>query len=345
MRISILFSLFFMLLSAGFAVAQESQSPPPRFEASVTALDSVTMKAGENTIHLWGVTKLADVEQDMSARSALERAIGSGKVTCETKQHSDQHITALCTNADNQDLGLHMLRQGLVAVDRPSIAGTPLEKLYIDAEGRARTHRANLSLPESDGNRFVLVSGIVVFFIALAVFSALATIMLRGFQKIADIQKQNMDMMERERKLKEKERSIVAIMLDSELKANKSKIEAYRLVYSETLKALMEIGRTPKYKKSGDIVQKQPALSRAVFDRNTDKLDMLGPDLASQIVHYYARVKSNPEYITIEPSMPIEEAINLLEGVLKNAKKLEELSEKLLSGFRDFGIISADYRD
>lgn len=359
MRISILFTL--CLLMFGPAFAQETapvaaqppaaaSAPPPRFEAAVTTVDAMTLRAGANVIRLWGVNALQGQGPgfDLKARSALEQAIGTSKVTCQTKESRPDLILASCTNAQNEDLGIRMVQGGFVGVDRAAIAGSAFEQPYLTAAQHAQSRRLGAYNPEGaepGKNNFILGMSLGVFALTVIAFGVLTITIMRGFKKITDIQKQNIDMMERERKLRDKERNIIAIMLDSELKANKSKIEAYRLVYEEMMKSLREIGRTPKYKKAGDIVQKQPALSRSVFDRNTDKLDMLGPELASGIVHYYARIKSNAEYINLEPSTPIEEAINILDGALKNAERLEELSQKLLVGFHDFGIISADYKD
>lgn len=356
MRISILFALCLMMFSP--VHAQEAVSapaaapaPPPRFEAAVTTVDAMTLRAGTNVIRIWGVNALQgrDPGFDLKARSALEQAIGTDKVTCQTKVSKPDMILASCTNARGDDLGLRMVQAGFVGVDRAAIAGSAFEQPYVNAAQQAQARHVGAYSPDASGasgkNDFMLGMSIGVFALTVIAFVVLTVMIMRGFKKITDMQKQNMDMMERERKLRDKERNIIAIMLDSELKANKSKIEAYRLVYEEMMKSLREIGRTPKYKKAGDIVQKQPALSRAVFDRNTDKLDMLGPELASELVHYYARIKSNAEYINLEPSTPIEEAINILDGVLKNAARLDELSEKLLGGFHDFGIISADYKD
>lgn len=147
-------------------------------------------------------------------------------------------------------------------------------------------------------------------------------------------------MMAKERKLREKERNIIAVMVDSEIKANKAKIEAYLVVYEEMLKALKDPDRPPKYKKAGDIVQKQPALDRSVFDRNTDKLDLLGRDLASEMIHFYARIKSSPEYENLEPDMELEQVTAIVEDVVKRGGRLNELAEKLLGSIESSGLTS-----
>ncbi|MEZ5919531.1 MAG: hypothetical protein R3D66_06470 [Alphaproteobacteria bacterium] len=132
------------------------------------------------------------------------------------------------------------------------------------------------------------------------------------------------------------------MMLDSELKSNKAKIEAYLVVYREMLQALENPERTPKYKKAGDIVQRQPALDRVVFDRNTDKLDILGDRLSSEIIHFYARIKSKPDYINIEPDMALEEVTGIVQKAIQNAERMNKIAENLIDLFSEGGLASAD---
>jgi hypothetical protein len=185
--------------------------------------------------------------------------------------------------------------------------------------------------------------GFALFLCLIAVFAVLSVIIMRGFQRVIDAQNRNADLMSQERRLRDQERKIVAVMLDSELKANKAKIEAYRVVYEEMLRSLRDPDKTPRYKKAGDVIQKQPALARSVFDRNADKLDILGDRLASELIHFYARIKSQPEYHNIDPNAPLDEVIQFLEKSLKNAARLNELAEKLLAAFASGGISSQNY--
>ena len=165
---------------------------------------------------------------------------------------------------------------------------------------------------------------------------------MRGFQRVTDAQNQSMDMMERERELREKERAIFATMLDSEIKANKSKIEAYLVVYDEMLRDMKDPDATPKYKRAGDIVQLQPALDRSVFDRNTDKLDILGNQLSSEVIHFYARIKSTPDYKNLEPDTPMDEAIGIVQQAYDGAQRLDKISDRLIDLFAQGGHSSED---
>ena len=191
----------------------------------------------------------------------------------------------------------------------------------------------------------MLSFGFILFLCIIGAFTFLSIIVMRGFQKVVDAQSDNIEMIMKERKLRNQEREVVAIMLDSELKANKAKIEAYLAVYEEMLRSMKDPERPPKYKKSGDIMQRQPALARSVFDRNTDKLDMLGARLSSELVHFYARIKSAPDYANLEPSTPLEEAVATLERAIAGARRLDGLAGRLLEAFASGGIVSEDFQE
>jgi hypothetical protein len=243
-----------------------------------------------------------------------------------------------------------MLQQGYVIADRSSVYGTVFESAYLQAEEQAR-HQAlgvwssskNEQVTRDTGNTSLWFGlGLAFLLSIIVIFAVLAIMILRGFETISKVQSQNMEMLSKERKLRDKERGIVAMMLDSELKSNKAKIEAYLVVYREMLQALENPERTPKYKKAGDIVQRQPALDRVVFDRNTDKLDILGDRLSSEIIHFYARIKSKPDYINIEPDMALEEVIGIVNKAIENAERMNKIAENLIDLFSEGGLASAD---
>jgi endonuclease YncB( thermonuclease family) len=346
--------LFVILLCAalGFAGpcvhAQEADPAAPRyFEADARAVDAGTLLAGKTTIALWGVRAVEGMDAPfmLSARTALDNAVGPRKVRCELKTRDERAVFAQCTNAEGLDLGLFMLQQGFVAADRGTVYGTVYETPYIQAETQAEGQGLGVwSVPgrggEGGGSDLVVVLGFVLFLCVVGTFVVLSVLMMKGFQKVVDAQQQNMDMMSRERALRDKEREIFATMLDSEIKSNKSKIEAYLVVYDEMLKALKDETRPPKYKKAGDIVQSQPALDRSVFDRNTDKLDILGDRLSSEVIHFYARIKTSPDYINLEPHMAPDEARSIVEKSLSNAERLNKIAGRLIELFAKGGHAS-----
>lgn len=336
------------------AAAAPAEAKKTTFEVQARAVGSATLLAGQTTIKLWGIEEVpgADATVQLKARTALDNLIGGKKLSCELKAKIGNEYRAQCVNDQDQDLSLFMLQQGYVTADRAAVYGTVFEDAYIQAETRAQDKGIGIWTPSgtassSGGNdgTLMLTFGFILFLCIISAFVFLSIIIMRGFQKVVDAQNDNIAMMTKERKLRDQEREVVAVMLDSELKANKAKIEAYLAVYEEMLKSMKDPDRTPKYKKSGDIVQRQPALGRAVFDRNTDKIDVLGSRLSSELVHFYARIKSNPEYVNLEPTMEIEEATEVVERSLKHARRLNDLTGRLLDSFAASGIMSEKYNE
>lgn len=328
--------------------AQVADNVEPRvFEAKARAADAASMQSGKATIALWGVRVLDNLPVLVAekGRVALDDVIGSATVQCELKGRTKEYLLAQCVNDGDQDLGLAMLQQGYVSVDRRLVYDSIYESPYLQAEKSAQSKKIGIWAEKEevkpqkafDESGLMILVGSLIFVILL-VFGALTFIIMRGFQKVIDAQNRNIDMLGRERKLKDKERSVVASMLDSEIKANKSKIEAYLVVYEEMLADMKNPQRQPKYKKAGDILQKQPALDRAVFDRNTDKLDTLGDELTSEIIHFYARIKTKPDYINLEPEMPLDDAIASVQEGLEGARRMDEVADKLIDGFSDGGL-------
>ncbi len=356
-----LIALFLTLVHPLGAFAQtpgvspaQPQAQPSRFEAAAPrATDAATLMAGQTPIKLWAVEKVDSQSAafDLRGRTALDNVVGQGKITCEVKGRDGAAVLAQCTNALDQDLSLYMLQEGFVTVDRAAVYGTVFEDPYIQAEMQAQARGAGVwgaEKNEAGGQQdgvYMVSFGFILFICIIAAFMVISVIIMKGFQKVIDAQNQNVEMMSKERKLRDKERGIVAVMLDSELKGNKAKIEAYLVVYEEMLKTLKDPDRAAKYKKAGDIIQKQPALSRSVFDRNTDKLDMLGARLSSELIHFYARIKTTPDYITLEPSTPLDEVVATLEKALNGARRLDGLAGKLLDAFASGGIISEDFEE
>lgn len=323
----------------------------PVVDGRAQVLNTVTLAIGEVKLDLWGVDtiNIGDPLFTLNARTALANVIGAEPVRCDvftTNQVSRPR--GQCVNDADLDLGLYMIQQGYVNVDRAAVFNTIFEDAYIKAEMNAQDAGLGVwGIAQSDVSgeggvegSVLLILAFVLFLGMVGTFTFLSIVIMRGFRKVMDAQTDNMDMMARERRLREKEREVVAAMLDSELKANKAKIEAYRVVYQEILNGLRDPDKTPRYKTAGDIIQEQPVLSRAVFDRNTDKIDILGRKLASDLVHFYARVKTSPEYVNIEPDMDITEAVSIVKSAIDKAQKLDELTDSLLEALEKSGVLS-----
>ena len=266
-------AFFAAMLVAVFAMPALAQEPDVQtsrtFKAKMRAVDAGSLVAGKTKVVLWGVRSVDNLPVLLAekGRIKLDNAVEDGVVECELKSRNSQHLIAQCVNQDDQDLGLLMLQEGYVSVDRGVVYGSLFEEPYLQAEGNAQSGEIGIwASHEETGSggadaSWLIVMAIILFIVILAAVGILSFIIMRGFEKVIDAQNRNIDMMGRERKLKNKERSVVASMLDSEIKANKSKIEAYLVVYEEMLADMNNPQRQPKYKKAGDIVQKQPLWS------------------------------------------------------------------------------------
>lgn len=180
---------------------------------------------------------------------------------------------------------------------------------------------------------------------AITALVFISFVLMRGLSKIVDMQNRSFDLASKEKKLKEREKVVIATILDSEIRENKEKIDAYLLVYEETLKDFTDRDRKPKYQDSGDIIQKQPSLSRSVFDGNTHRLEIVGEELASDLVHYYARIKTIPEYVDLEPETPLAEARQMLEDCVQSAQKIGKLSDDIAQKFISYALVTRKHYD
>lgn len=337
-RIYILWAVILLALGAqAFAQAQQDDKI---FQTRARVADATTLLAGKTVIALWGVEPVADasVTHKLKARVSLENAIANRPVECEWKSRTGDQYFAQCLSGSDIDLGLFVIQQGFAVVNRQMVYNTVFETPYVQAEAAAQDagfgiwgeQSAAVSSSEGDDGSLMILLGFGLFLAIVSVFGVIAMNIMRGFQRVTDAQNKQIDLLAQERKIKEKERGIVAVMLESEIKSNKAKIQAYLVVYEELLGSLRNTEVEPKYKQMGDIVQEQPALDRNVFDRNTDKLEMLGPHLSSELIHFYARIKSKPDYQDLEPEMAQSEVLGIVEGALENAQRLNQISGELL---------------
>lgn len=349
----IVFTAFIACLGLVIPVhAQDAGNVIPKvFKTKARAADATTLKAGSNLIALWGVKAVDGVGPGFGfeGRVALDSLITGKNVQCETKGHSALRIVAQCETPEGIDLGLAVVEKGFATLDHASIFGSPFESSYLQAEQIAQDKGVGVwgdqdGTGQSEEQGFLITLNFVLFGLLLAVFGGLAIYMMRGFRRVSDAQEANTEMLERERALKDKEREIFAMMLDSEVKANKSKIEAYIVVYEEMMRALKDPEKTPSYKKAGDLVQVQPALDRAVFDQNTDKLDIVGERLSSEVVHFYARIKTKPDYVDLHPDMAIEDAQAIVDKALSSGRRLSKIADRLIDLFAQGGYASKDYQ-
>ncbi len=341
--------LAFGLDSFGSAAYAQEPVQESSVEIKARPVDTKTLVSGPYKISLWGVDAVATGNPvfELQARSVLEEKIAQKPIECVIKIRNQNDISAQCVNHAEEDLSLYMLQQGYVVVNRELVYGSIYENPYIEAEKSAQRQSKglwSLNHEKGSGNRFedghpFILGGVIFVGFVLAALAAITFYIMRGFRNVVEVQNQSMDLATKERVLREKEKFVIASMIDAEIKTNKTKIEAYLLMYDEMLKDLKNKSKEPKYKKTGDIIQKQPALSRSVFDGNTHKLDLLGQHTASDIIHYYARIKTVPDYMEIEPDAPVNEVIGIVDVAVDGARKIDSISDKLLDKFASMLLV------
>lgn len=327
---------------SGLPVYAQQAAKRNVFELQARALDSVTVKSNQWTIMLWGVMPIENSSAQffLRARTSLDDLIGSAAISCETKGQAAGIVVAQCLNAEGRDLALNMLQRGLVSVDRAVVYDTVFEQPYLEAEREAQKDKLGIWSKSEGGNagEYAEISKLIVFSLIMLAIAALIFIVLgitlwRGIKQSIAAQDRNASLTLKERDLRQKEKKIVATMLYAELESNRSKTEAYISVYDETLTSLKNPNITPTYQQMGDMVQMQPALDRSVFDGNTDKMDLLGRDLAREIIHFYARIKTHPDYENLDADTPLAEATETVESAVENAKKLNTILDGILQNF------------
>jgi len=139
-----------------------------------------------------------------------------------------------------------------------------------------------------------------------------------------DLQRQTLNLSKREKQIHDQENNVLLSMIGAELSANRSKLDAYNIIYQETLADLKNTQKEPQYRKLGDMIQMQPSLRSEVYAKNTHKLEGLGADIAGRIVEFYTQLPEEPEYRNIEPDTDIAEVKALVESVLKNSNEISD---------------------
>jgi endonuclease YncB( thermonuclease family) len=331
------------------------------------AIDNANLRPqGQDfTIQLWGIdpVMLRNSLTGLRARIALDDAIDSKAVTCSIKSRNRarKKILAQCFNESRVDLALDLVSQGFAIISRSDIAGTPQQERYINTEKRARLQGLGIwetlesgvvdapgnannastntttSAPQTPANihlfsgdnlmvLLVLVAGPMIGMLIVGV------ILYIGLSKLVRLQTRHINARKKdERKMRDREKFVLASALEGEINTNRAKIDAFLLIYEDLLRNLRDPSKTPKYKQSGDVVHQRPSLNRAVFDSNSDKFDLLGPQLVVEITEIYTRIDPNPDYITLEPETPIEHAIEKVQKIILESERMIEPLDKISS--------------
>lgn len=154
--------------------------------------------------------------------------------------------------------------------------------------------------------------------------------MLIGFNRMLKMQREQLkNIAEDGKTLQKKEKIVLAAAFANELTENKIKGEAFVTIYTELLRTLREMERAAPYEQTGDFIHQHPPLSRTTFDDNVEKLSLFGPKLAGDLTTTYAAFRSEPQYFTLETTMPRAAAIRIVEMVIDDAQKTLEPIEAL----------------
>lgn len=330
----------------GFAQI-DTQSNFQSHNVHVLTLTDLIVDQDDLQISLWGVETIqghAEVIQ-FKGRMALEAKIGGEPIFCMSEGQSDRTFVAQCFNATQEDLSLFLLEEGYVSTDRLAVRDTEYEAIYLDAERRA--HNVGKGIWGQDISSasaqqdyktkrliFVFLGILVLFMVGLGV---LIFSMIAGFRRVLELQNRSLNLAGKERKLRDKEKMITAALIHAEIQDNKEKIEAYLMIHEDVLLNL----KSSNHQIMRDIIQIQPALGRAVFDGNTSKLELFGSTLASEIIHYYARIKTHPDFVEFTSDTDISEMIKTVESAVEQVRKLRSISEDLIEDFINHALIKS----
>lgn len=325
------------------SLAQDATSRPEQFAAAATAVDGVSLLTSRYLIPLWGIepVEASGTTLSLKARTELDNLIGGQAVSCEVKEWRGDRPISRCLNAREKDLALAMIEMGYAVVDRPAVGGSVFDVQYKEAEVRAQ-HDAlgGWALGPQEGGGFVqyfqgndqLVYGWLIGVLVLP----LAGLLLVGIALAARIGRLERYIREtisdsdmRKRELREQERFVVASMIENELSANKGKLEAFIIIYNDLLKSLRQ-SKDHRYQVSGEIVHDAPLLERSVFENNIKRLELLGASMAGEIVGIYGHIQSNPNYTTLDASVPLDEAILKVQKVVTDAESLIPRMDKII---------------
>lgn len=309
------------------------------------AVDPMTLQAEGRQIRLWGIrtARASETALEIRALDMMDRLIGAEPVDCKVMIWSIQQPVARCMSQSNQDIALVLLENGFAVVDRAQTYGSVFANGYAKAQEDARLHKRGIwrFVAEAEQESFLpewmdpwlptlvplsLILGPLIGFVIVAWVSR------RGLAEIADMhQREYAYSRKKEATLETRERMVLLTSLQAELEENMAKIEAFLTIYREMVKDLKTPGHQPKYQEGGDLLHQNPALQRTVFDTSVDRLSLLDLKLAGEIAKLYSVITSNPQFVTMDPTLPLPEAIKMIEEVIDNAEQLKPSIQKVIA--------------
>lgn len=306
-----------------------------------------TLKTREGLIRLWGINDqiINDTVYGLKAKAYIDDLIGNAPIECQAKARINDGVVAYCVNSENTDIALELIRAGLAVTNRYELRA-PADKSFLErystAEGQSRAAKYGMwstgiggpTSKEAKANfepkDILMIAGVFLGPIIGMLF--VAAILFFGLDRMTKLQKMQIQMSQQnEKELRNREKFVLAASLESEINTNRAKIDAFILIYEDMLRNLRDTTKTPKYKQSGDIIHQRPSLSRAVYDANLDRMDLVGTQIFTELSDIYAKIDPNPDYYTLEPDTPIEQVIDKVQKILRQVNDLIEPMEKVNS--------------
>ncbi len=323
---------------------------PDRVVRLMRAIDPMTLRIEGASIRLWGIKPASSAETplELKALDLMDKLIQEQQVNCKIMGGTPLEMIGRCTTQAGQDLALELLDNGYVVVDRRQTYNSVFATAYETSQEAARVNAKgvwNLVAEEDKKDENGVPKWLkphMAFLIPMALifgpFGGLlvvSLIMWYWLKRMAYVQERDAEQSSRkEAMLVNRERHVLISTLEGELTENKNKVEAFLVIYGDMLRTLKDNNEVPKYQQSGDIVQKHPSFGRAVFEANVGKLSLLDIKLAGQVSKLYSAMPKEQEYINLEPNVPLETAIKLVEKILKEAEVLLEPLGNLIIGLQ-----------
>lgn len=310
---------------------------PDRIMRPMQAIDAVTLRAEGVEVRLWGIEPVNDANSPLAIKSMekLDQLIAGGQVNCKIEGGAIPALIGRCATTSGEDLGVALLNEGFAVRNRRQIYNTMFAQAYGQAEEFARTNAKGVwaSMKEQEQKNELSPGMLMTLLIGVPLvgFTCMAILMWVLLQRMATSQRMEFERArKKENALAERERSVLVSMLEGELSENKNKVDAFLTIYGDMLRSLKDLSETPKYQQVGDIVQRYPSFSHIVFDANVNKLSSLGLQVAGKVSKLYAALPRTQEYINLDPEVPLETAIKLVEKTVTEAQDLQAPLDTLI---------------
>lgn len=322
---------------------------PDRIIRPMRATDPVTLKAEGVNIRLWGIkpAKTEETPLELKALDIMDSLISDQQVNCKIVGGEVPDLFGRCVVQDTRDLALELLAAGVVVVDRQQTHNSVFATGYEKAQEQARLQGRGVwkfvseaeaeapPLPKWLRPHMDIVLPLTLMLGPFCGLLIMALVMHLGLKRLgARQQRETAEARRKEEGLAARERQILVSTLEGELLENKNKIEAFLAIYGDMLRDLQNPVETPKYQQAGDIVQKHPAFSKTVFEANVAKLSLLDIQTAGLVSRLYAALPKETEYVNLEPHVPIDTAIQLIEKILSEARMLLPAIEQVIKALQ-----------